>query len=70
MIIQNFFGGIGNQLFQYAAAYSLSLKIKKKIFYDYSLFSSFKFAQNNKLIFIKIKDQNFFIFYLAISLKK
>lgn len=32
MIIQNFFGGIGNQLFQYAAAYSLSLKIKKKYF--------------------------------------
>jgi len=49
MIIQNFFGGIGNQLFQFAAAYSLSLKCKKKIFYDYSLLSSFKFAQNSKI---------------------
>ena len=42
MIIQNFFGGIGNQLFQYAAAYSLSLKSKKILFYDYSLKDTFK----------------------------
>jgi hypothetical protein len=76
MIIQNFFGGIGNQLFQYAAAYSLSLKIKKKIFYDYSLFSSFKFAQNNKIKNIfrvniyKNKRSKFFYFLFSNFIKK
>lgn len=76
MIIQNFFGGIGNQLFQYAAAYSLSLKIKKKIFYDYSLLSSFKFAQNNKIknifrvnIYQK-KKLNFFYLVFCNFIKK
>ena len=76
MIIQNFFGGIGNQLFQFAAAYSLSLKCKKKIFYDYSLLSSFKFAQNNKIknifrvnIYEK-KSSNFFCLVFGNLIKK
>jgi hypothetical protein len=76
MIIQNFFGGIGNQLFQFAAAYSLSLKCKKKIFYDYSLLSSFKFAQNSKIknifrvnIYEK-KSSNFFCLVFGNLIKK
>ena len=73
MIIINLFGGLGNQLFQLAAAYKLA-KIKgKKIFIDDSLLNHFKSNHQQTNLqdifdfkFKKKKDNNF----LKIFIKK
>jgi hypothetical protein len=44
MITVNLFGGLGNQLFQIAAAYKLSQIKNKKITIDNSLQNYFKFS--------------------------
>jgi hypothetical protein len=42
MVICSLFGGIGNQMFQYACAYSLAAKLKRELLIDYSFYKSFK----------------------------
>jgi hypothetical protein len=42
MVIVRFYGGLGNQLFQYAAARQLSLRLNTELIYDVSEFSKVK----------------------------
>jgi hypothetical protein len=58
MIIINLFGGLGNQLFQLAAAYKLSKIKNKKIFIDYSLENHFRFS-HEKIYLTDIFDLHF-----------
>jgi hypothetical protein len=67
MITVNLFGGLGNQLFQIAAAYKLSQIKNKKITIDNSLQNYFKFSREKfnlsdifKLNFQKKKNNNFY----------
>jgi hypothetical protein len=67
MITVNLFGGLGNQLFQIAAAYKLSQIKNKKITIDNSLQNYFKFNREKfnlsdifKLNFQKKKNNNFY----------
>jgi hypothetical protein len=67
MITVNLFGGLGNQLFQIAAAYKISQIKNKKITIDTSLQNYFKFSHEKfnlsdifKLNFKKKKYNNFY----------
>jgi hypothetical protein len=67
MITVNLFGGLGNQLFQIAAAYKISQIKNKKITIDNSLQNYFKFSHKKfnlsdifKLNFKKKKNNNFY----------
>ena len=67
MITVNLFGGLGNQLFQIAAAYKISQIKNKKIIIDNSLQNYFKFSHEKfnlsdifKLNFKKKKYNNFY----------
>ncbi len=42
MVICSLFGGIGNQMFQYACAFSLAAKLKKELLIDYSFYRTFR----------------------------
>ena len=42
MVICSLFGGIGNQMFQYACAFSLATKLKKELLIDYSFYRTFR----------------------------
>lgn len=42
MVICSLFGGIGNQMFQYACAFSLATKLKRELLIDYSFYKTFK----------------------------
>lgn len=42
MVICSLFGGIGNQMFQYACAFSLATKLKRELLIDYSFYKTFR----------------------------
>jgi len=42
MVICSLFGGIGNQMFQYACAFSLAAKLKRELLIDYSFYRTFR----------------------------
>jgi hypothetical protein len=42
MVICSLFGGIGNQMFQYACAFSLAAKLKRELLIDYSFYKTFR----------------------------
>jgi hypothetical protein len=73
MILINLFGGLGNQLFQLAAAYALSKIKKKEIYIDDSLTNYFKFSHEkinlNEIFELNIKKKNN-ISYIKILIKK
>lgn len=61
MLICSLFGGIGNQMFQYACAYSLAVNLKKELLVDYSFYKTFKIYHpmsnlNNFFNISKIND--------------
>lgn len=60
MVICSLFGGIGNQMFQYACAYSLATKLKKKLLIDYSFYKTFRIyhSMSNVSDFFNIKEGN------------
>lgn len=49
MIISNVFGGLGNQMFQYAAGRALSLKLQQPMCLDYGDWGASKHAMHNGL---------------------
>ena len=54
MIISHIVGGLGNQMFQYAFAYSISKKIKQEIKFDVSTFSNKKYINPEGFLLKKI----------------
>ena len=54
MIISYIVGGLGNQMFQYAFAYSISKKIKQEIKFDVSAYSNKKYINPEGFLLKKI----------------
>jgi hypothetical protein len=46
MIVIKLMGGLGNQMFQYAIGRSLSLKLKKKLFFDITFLKDKSYIEN------------------------
>jgi hypothetical protein len=62
MIISRLFGGLGNQLFQYAAARKLSIDSENKLFVNKSLFSNGNYIHNFELNKFKITYDGYYNF--------
>ncbi len=56
MIVVRIKGGLGNQLFQYASAYSISRRLKQKLLIDNSFFSS-QTLRGYKLQYLNIENK-------------
>lgn len=55
MIIVNFFGGLGNQMFQFAFAYALAKKLKRQLIFNNTLQKLFKVNHNTKKLNLLFK---------------
>ena len=60
MIVVNLKGGLGNQMFQYAAAYSLSLRKKVPILVDLRLMTIKHFQDNDDLMTFRNLIENYY----------
>ncbi len=69
MIISRLYGGLGNQLFQYAIARKLSIDANKKLLINKSLFSNGNYIHNYELDQFKITYDGYYDFNWLEKLK-
>ncbi len=69
MIISRLYGGLGNQLFQYAAARKLSIETNNKLFVNKSLFSNGNYIHSFELDKFKITNDGYYNFNKLDKLK-